>query len=338
MYPAGFLDGVWKADMPAKEQKGLEFILDVDSKVYRLIWGPNDFFTLVPADDRKDAHKLQTKMRDFEVIDPFSTKEYRVKMGAGIGVIIIECHASYVKLIRDDSKRNVIHVIYTKWDHSDDAKQVLDSDLNIGYHVMYRAGSWSDGKWHSLVHAREQKAYEGAPFAPGITSASILYRAALVNVRERNRSRSPTKKSSRDRSRSRSRSPPNTTTTTAAAVATAAAVPATAAATTVPVCSTKDCKQKVQDNYDVKEWLHLGNECELCHKVFCQTCMSACYTCHNEGCGREFCKACAAKHGVGVISNVNCTVGHAWKVCKRHADSSCGECHANENFHGKMGC
>lgn len=75
-------------------------------------------------------------MRDFEVINPFH-EEIKIARGQGIGVIIIEPLSAYVKLMYDKKSTNgIIPATYSKWDHSDQAKQILSDDLSLGYDVM----------------------------------------------------------------------------------------------------------------------------------------------------------------------------------------------------------
>lgn len=76
-------------------------------------------------------------MRDFEVIDRFTKKEVKVARGQGIGVFISDVHKSYIKIIYDkNTELGIKKVTFSLWNHSKEAKELLNNDLSIGYNVL----------------------------------------------------------------------------------------------------------------------------------------------------------------------------------------------------------
>ena len=105
-----------------------------------------------------------------------------------------------------------------------------------------------------------------------------------------------------------------------------------------PPCATPGCKGTVgTDDYELEEWLFVGSVCNQCSKSFCKDCIRVCYTCrdeHDKDDMGKWCKLCAT--GDRVVIAIACTVGHTWKVCKKHSGAACGHCHDNSNYAGKM--
>jgi ribonuclease HI len=80
----------------------------------------------------------KSHMRDFEVIDPHTNTEVKIARGQGIGVVIIESLSQYVKLMYDKNETfGVRPASYSLWNHTDRAREVLSSDLSLGYDVLF---------------------------------------------------------------------------------------------------------------------------------------------------------------------------------------------------------
>lgn len=75
----------------------------------------------------------KSRMKDFEVIDPFTKQEIKIAKDQGIGVIILECARTYIKLIYQPEG---IFPIISIWNHSLEAQQIMEKDLGIGYHLL----------------------------------------------------------------------------------------------------------------------------------------------------------------------------------------------------------
>jgi len=78
----------------------------------------------------------KTTMVDFEVIEAFTSRELKLAKGQVIGVIIIEPCQSYCKLYYDSKAKYGVSPVFTIWNHSDDAKSILNNDLTLGLDVL----------------------------------------------------------------------------------------------------------------------------------------------------------------------------------------------------------
>lgn len=77
--------------------------------------------------------KFDSHMRDFEVVNRGPT----IARGQGIGVIVDFTRNSYIKLWKDKKNAKGYDLFVTSWptDQISDAKDVLSSDLSVGYDV-----------------------------------------------------------------------------------------------------------------------------------------------------------------------------------------------------------
>ncbi len=172
-YPASFIEDVWNQPVPPIEKDLFLVFLHCKKGWFKLFFSEK-FSITGPCEDpsennpmRKPLWRAESTMRDFEVLDPGTPNRYVISKGQGIGVIIVDSHRAYVKLVYDEKEPNGIKVIYTTWHHGTDAKQVLDLDVSLGYDVQYRSGSTKNAKWWCLHEKRAPIGAEGKTFIPG---------------------------------------------------------------------------------------------------------------------------------------------------------------------------
>lgn len=99
----------------------------------------------------------KSHMRDFEVMDPFTHLEKKIARGQGIGTIIVEELALYIKLYKDKNSPRGIEPIVGLWNHSEEAKRILHKDLGLGYDVLFI----SKGQEHRLCEQLDERDEEG---------------------------------------------------------------------------------------------------------------------------------------------------------------------------------
>lgn len=76
----------------------------------------------------------QSHMRDFEVIE---NDKGVIARGQGIGILIVEYNKAYVKLKYDKyTPLGVKAAVYGLWGHESRAREILESDLSLGYDVL----------------------------------------------------------------------------------------------------------------------------------------------------------------------------------------------------------
>jgi len=89
-------------------------------------------------------------MRDFEVF----SKDVILARGQGIGVIILENVGAYIKIIYDRMVLCGVRSLYTMWNHSSTAKDILHNDLSMGYDVFFVN---SEGIVYNLCEKRDDR-------------------------------------------------------------------------------------------------------------------------------------------------------------------------------------
>ena len=99
----------------------------------------------------------KTHMRDFEVIVDDNIK---IARGQGICVVIIPQANSYVKLIYETSSdHGVIPSVFSVWYNSQETKDILSSDLSIGYDVLII----NNGKEYNLCEEIDERDSKETP-------------------------------------------------------------------------------------------------------------------------------------------------------------------------------
>lgn len=153
VYPTAFRNAVWSRKPSSVmddrmqirvnltfDERQLVIVLSKTSKSKNLqITKPSEYKSEGEATVIYDWEP-QTTMHDFEIIDP---SNYFVNRGAGIGVLIVDCLDTYIKLVRDSSKPQRVHVIWTSWrsKHGNEKpRRCMDDDLWNGYDICYLAG------------------------------------------------------------------------------------------------------------------------------------------------------------------------------------------------------
>src|SRR5579872_923875 len=152
----------------------------------------------------------KSTMYDWEAIEAFTPREYRVARGQGIGVLIIDAMDVYIKFVHDEKamKHNIHPVAYTKWRHrngDEKAKNLLDADVYLGYDILYLSGSKVETRTDIHMTRLQEHELEGKVFIGGLDKGLENYKPAVRHHRHSSRSRSPSH--AKDRGRSRSRSP-----------------------------------------------------------------------------------------------------------------------------------
>jgi hypothetical protein len=169
-----------KSWSPVNSQMTVSICIKLKHKILSSRGNETDEIKLVMKDTNLEIHQVlnvksdveyrfepNTKMHDFEVVDPFTADEIKISKGAGIGVIIIDSLGLYVKLAYNKSKSDGMDVIFSRWDHSTTAVNLLKGDLYLGYDVLFIAGDKCE-KNYNLRHERETKNHEGIIWAPGL--------------------------------------------------------------------------------------------------------------------------------------------------------------------------
>jgi len=106
----------------------------------------------------------KTTMRDWEILNRTGRK---VAKGQGIGVIIVEA-IGYAKLILDENRPYGVFIEYAVWNHSDDALEILNYELDLGYDVLYISGDVKSLCVQHLKFDRPARPLEGKVFVPGL--------------------------------------------------------------------------------------------------------------------------------------------------------------------------
>ena len=76
----------------------------------------------------------RTHMRDFEVLK--EDYKQKIERGKGVGVIILKNRGHYIKIFRDNDSYFGFNMWTSLWSNCDDAKEVLNDDLEMGWDVM----------------------------------------------------------------------------------------------------------------------------------------------------------------------------------------------------------
>jgi hypothetical protein len=100
----------------------------------------------VQVDENDDSGKVQLEwtpkshLRDFEVLS-YDSKEIHIGRWAGIGIIIIESLGTLIRIFyigtQEDPK---LRLDVSAWNHTLEAKEILNSSLSLGYDVLYLSG------------------------------------------------------------------------------------------------------------------------------------------------------------------------------------------------------
>lgn len=165
-YPEHFLTTIWnqKPSNIIDTGKHVRVNLTVDNRQLILIL-KRGHLQIVPLEEYNESDAAcvtynwtpKTTMHDWELNRPNTLNEYIIPKGKGIGVLVIDCVNSYIKLVRDMTKPHGIHVIWTKWRTTvleKDAKEVLDGDTWNGYDICYLAGD--NGRQRIDIHMDRQ--------------------------------------------------------------------------------------------------------------------------------------------------------------------------------------
>lgn len=228
-YPDGFLENIWNPDI--KTMTNEKFTIDIsfelarhggtNRKMFRLRCLPNCqqvwFGNVEMTKPDYLWEPKNTNLHDFEVIDPFTKNEFRIPRSHGLGVLIVEGADLYVKFVYDPEHEGSVKPIISVWNHSDEAKKLLDKDMWLGYEICYISGLQCD-IIHNMYHKRETDKFESKIFAPGfdttlvapasLASANIVEN---VTVNENCVKRTSRRSRSQDRIRDRSFSPKKVT-------------------------------------------------------------------------------------------------------------------------------
>lgn len=109
----------------------------------------------------------ESRMRDFEVLEPYTKNEIKLKQGQVIGVIIIEPLNVYIKLIWTNQ---IDPIVYATWNKSEQNLKVLHGDLTLGLEVLYMV---SKDKYYILNETKKEEKIKPAKiFVPGLENLS----------------------------------------------------------------------------------------------------------------------------------------------------------------------
>jgi hypothetical protein len=176
-YPAGFQADVWKKDIPKPAERAVMVDITIAGKKLRLMADTkSDKMVLmehVPALHKATVEWTPTKtnLRDFEFVSPGTPAQFTVARAAGVGVLILEAADLYVKFALDKDAKLGVKFLTTGWRHDDDYKRMLDSDLWLGYEVLYVAGDRYQTQY-AMHHKREPiSPREGTVFLPGLPAS-----------------------------------------------------------------------------------------------------------------------------------------------------------------------
>jgi len=106
----------------------------------------------------------QTDLHDFEVCMD-NGKEVTIGANDGIGVVVLEASATYVKLYR--TKEGKVETRVFNWKHGKTEHKIIEDDMYLGYEILYLCGSKGQSATN-LFHERESFAGEGTVFEPGL--------------------------------------------------------------------------------------------------------------------------------------------------------------------------
>lgn len=91
-------------------------------------------------------------MRDFEVLEPYTSKEIRIARGQGIGIILVETLDIYLKIIYDKTTSNGINIVQnTQYHGKAAAKELLQAtwttDMNCSLSQRQEGNSIFANLW-----------------------------------------------------------------------------------------------------------------------------------------------------------------------------------------------